>query len=123
MEKGGKEVIDMVLVLAVATMVSRMPYDSLRYNCWDYSTDLVAGLRADNITARIITGDVNCTSGLFDAASCEEFGGLHSWVSVGNAWIEATTGNVIADRSAYKMVRYSPPKYNPYKKGWVKSHE
>jgi len=97
------------LVMAVAAMIAQTPYDAMRYNCWDYATDMAKALREDNITARIVTGTLD--------------GSAHAWISVDGTWIEATNGEQIYDRTGYRFGYYSPPKSNPYKTGWLREHE
>ena len=97
--------INMTLVLLIAELVAQTPYDTLKYNCWDYATDLQAQLREQNISSRIMTGVYGSTS-------------AHTWLKVGSEWIEATSGQLIEDRSEYDFGYYSPPKGNPRKARW-----
>ena len=107
------------IALNIATSCN---YDALKYNCWDYSTDLKRALVKAGYDAKIVLGIVDCNSGLFDYTICKSFAGLHNWVvlKLGNQtiWIEATTGQVIQDENKkyYKLSYPSTEKYNPLKK-------
>jgi hypothetical protein len=100
---------NMTLVLMLASAIAKTPYDSLRYNCWDYSTDLYFALAKQNITSQIVIGMA--------------FNEVHTWVSIDGTWIESSVGYEITDRSPYRMSYISFPKFNPYKEEWLKEHE
>ena len=91
----------------ISEEIAKTPFDELRYNCWDYSTDLRAALKAENITSKIIIGVLNNR--------------LHAWIEVDGAWIEPTLGQYIADRTAYRFGYYGALKYNPWKLAWLKA--
>ena len=110
--------MNLLLILSIASLIAKTPYDSLKYNCWDYATDLRLALAKQNITSRIITGIVDCNSGLFNFNICKAFGGAHDWLDVNGVWIEATSGELITDRSGYRAGYYSFNKFNPYKQKW-----
>jgi hypothetical protein len=99
--------IDMLLIMAVMANVSQTPYDALRYNCWDYATDMRAQLRDLNITSRIMMGTLD--------------GKPHAWLSAGGYWFDATFDTYVADASSYKFLYYGTGKFNPFKARWVAS--
>ena len=89
------------LVLTIAAMVAKTPYNLIEYNCWDYATDLRADLLKAGIPARIVTGVLD--------------GGPHSWISVNGTWIEPQSASIVTPADGYQFGYYSPPKINPFK--------
>jgi transglutaminase-like putative cysteine protease len=105
--------MNMTLVTMLAFLVSaNHTFDINTYNCWDYSTDLVAMIHAENISARIIVGTVDCGKNRpFKCVDYNAFQSAHAWVEVGDAWIESTTGRLVLDRATYHKGYYSHQKY------------
>jgi hypothetical protein len=107
---------NLTLILLIANQIAQTPYDLLRYNCWDYATDLKIELAKYNYSSRIAHGIVNCSSELFDYDICKSSGGSHSWLEINSTWIEATTGQLITDRTPYHLgYLVNNVKWNPYK--------
>jgi len=96
---------NMTLVLMIASQIAQMPFDSLRYNCWDYATDPKLELAKYNYTSRIAHGLI-------------ERRYSHAWLEINGEWVEATTGEIIEDRTPYHLGYYGAMKWNPYKKNW-----
>jgi hypothetical protein len=88
----------------LASQVAQTPYNLVRYNCWDYATDLRVALASHNISSEIIAGTYNLYA--------------HDWLDVDGTWIETTSGLIITDRSAYRAGYLSFNKFNPLAKRW-----
>ena len=112
----------MLFVLAIAQVVSKVPYDANDFNCWDFASDDQAMLREYNISSHIIFGTVNCSSVRWNKTQCRTFGGLHAWLDVGGEWIETTTGAMIINRDAYHYGYIASAKSNPQRERWINAH-
>jgi len=96
-------------VYDIAYNISLTPYDVLKYNCWDFSTDLYTALKKEGFKPRIIIG----TRGT----------GTHAWVELNGEWIDGESGQVIYDRSGYIFPGfYALPKYNPFKAKYLRDN-
>lgn len=89
-------------------------FDEVKYNCWDFSTDMVKALQNAGYNAKIVLGGANCTCEEWNKTTCT---GSHAWVEL-DLMVEATNGQILSPESynrCYTFGYYGMPKVNAFK--------
>lgn len=71
------------------------PYELDKYDCDEFSENLVHDLKQLGWKAKKKEVVVDCDSGMFESVSCNAYSGRHAIVQVDRIYIEATSGTVI----------------------------